>query len=97
MGWGSTYGSLYKAVERVRAKGLKVSHVHLRYLAPFPRNLGELLGRFDHVLVPELNSGQLLAMLRSSYLIPAKGLNWVAGRPFRISDVESAIRSILED
>jgi 2-oxoglutarate ferredoxin oxidoreductase subunit alpha len=58
VGWGSTYGSLFKAVERSRAKGLEVSHIHLRHLWPFPRNLGDLLGRYDQVLVPELNTGQ---------------------------------------
>lgn len=96
VGWGSTYGSLYKAVERCRARGLDAAHVHLRYLSPFPRNLGDLLARYDRVLVPEINSGQLLTMLRSTYLIPAEGLNRVAGRPFRIADVEAAIRRILE-
>jgi len=95
VGWGSTYGSLYKAVERSRARGLDVSHIHLRYLSPFPRNLGDLLGRFERVLVPEINSGQLLTMLRSTYLLPAVGLNRVAGRPFRISDIESAIERAL--
>jgi 2-oxoglutarate ferredoxin oxidoreductase subunit alpha len=73
-----------------------VAHVHLRHLAPFPRNLGELLARYDHVLVPEINSGQLLTMLRGAYLIPAEGLNRVAGRPFRIADVEAAIGRIIE-
>lgn len=97
VGWGSTYGSLFKAVERARAKGLDASHVHLRYLSPFPRNLGDLLGRFERVLVPELNTGQLLTMLRSTYLLPAEGLNRIAGRPFRIADVEAAIDRVLED
>jgi 2-oxoglutarate ferredoxin oxidoreductase subunit alpha len=97
VGWGSTYGSLYKAVERSRAEGLAASHIHIRHLSPFPRNLGDLLGRYEHVLVPELNSGQLLAMLRSTYLIPAEGLNRVAGRPFRITDVEAAIKRVLAD
>jgi len=96
VGWGSTYGSLFKAVERARAKGLEVSHIHLRHLSPFPRNLGDLLGRFERVLVPELNTGQLLAMLRSAFLLPAEGLNRVAGRPFRIADVEAAIHRVLE-
>jgi 2-oxoglutarate ferredoxin oxidoreductase subunit alpha len=84
-------------VERARANGLDASHIHLRYLSPFPRNLGDLLGRFERVLVPELNTGQLLAMLRSTYLLPAEGLNRVAGRPFRIADVEAAIGRLLED
>jgi 2-oxoglutarate ferredoxin oxidoreductase subunit alpha len=75
---------------------MDVSHIHLRHLSPFPRNLGDLLGRFERVLVPELNTGQLLTMLRSTYLIPAEGLNRVAGRPFRISDIEAAIVRLLE-
>lgn len=97
VGWGSTYGSLYKAVERARREGVDVSHIHLRHLSPFPRNLGTLLARFDRILVPEINSGQLLAMLRSTFLVPAVGLNRVAGRPFRIADVEAAIQSVLEN
>jgi 2-oxoglutarate ferredoxin oxidoreductase subunit alpha len=97
VGWGSTYGSLFKAVERSRARGLEVSHVHIRYLSPFPANLEDLLSRFEHVLVPEINTGQLVTMLRSTYLIPARGLNRVAGRPFRIGDVEAAIGRILSD
>ncbi|MCL7971438.1 MAG: 2-oxoacid:acceptor oxidoreductase subunit alpha [marine benthic group bacterium] len=97
VGWGSTYGSLFKAVERSRARGLEVSHVHIRYLSPFPANLEDLLSRFEHVLVPEINTGQLVTMLRSTYLIPARGLNRVAGRPFRIGDVEVAIGRILSD
>jgi len=96
VGWGSTFGSISKAVERSRARGLAVSQIHLRYLSPFPRNLGDLLGRFERVLVPELNTGQLLAMLRSTYLVPAVGLNRVAGRPFRIADIEAAIVELLE-
>ena len=82
---------------KARAKGLEASHIHLRHLSPFPRNLGGLLARFERVLVPELNTGQLLAMLRSTYLVPAEGLNRIAGRPFRIGDVEAAIGRMLED
>ncbi len=97
VGWGSTYGSIYKAVERARARGGEVSHVHLRYLHPFPRNLGALLNGFEKVLVPELNAGQLVTILRATFLIPARGLNRVAGRPFRISDIEESIDSWLAE
>jgi 2-oxoglutarate ferredoxin oxidoreductase subunit alpha len=95
VGWGSTYGALHQAVKQVRTEGHAVSHIHIRYLAPFPRNLGELLGDFDHVLVPELNNGQLVQLLRAAYLIPAEGLNQVSGKPFKVSRLAAAIRERL--
>jgi 2-oxoglutarate ferredoxin oxidoreductase subunit alpha len=95
VGWGSTYGALHQAVKQVRAEGQAVSHIHVRYLAPFPPNLGELLGRFDHVLVPELNNGQLVQLLRAAYLVPAAGLNQITGKPFKVSTVATAIRERL--
>ena len=95
VGWGSTYGALHQAVKQVRAEGQAVSHVHVRYLAPFPPNLGELLGRFDHVLVPELNNGQLVQLLRGAYLVPAAGLNQITGKPFKVATVATAIRERL--
>ncbi len=97
VGWGSTYGPIRKAVARCRAEGLDVSHIHLRYLNPFPKNLGELLGRFDRVLVPEMNNGQLVTILRSTYLIPARPLDKVTGKPFRVSEIVAAIRGALEN
>jgi 2-oxoglutarate ferredoxin oxidoreductase subunit alpha len=96
VGWGSTFGAVNQAVRRVRAQGYAVSHIHLRYLYPLPRNLGELLRGFEQVLVPELNSGQLLTLLRSEYLIPAEGFNQITGLPFRVRDIEHAIRFRLE-
>jgi 2-oxoglutarate ferredoxin oxidoreductase subunit alpha len=95
VGWGSTYGALHQAVQQVRADGQAVSHIHVRYLAPFPPNLGELLGRFGHVLVPELNNGQLVHLLRAAYLVPAEGLNQITGKPFKVSTVATAIRERL--
>jgi len=92
VGWGSTYGAIHEAVRDARAEGHAVSHIHLRYLAPFPRNLGDLLAGFERVLVPEMNNGQLVALLRSAYLVPAVGLNKVAGKPFRVSEIAAAIR-----
>src|SRR2546427_717087 len=71
VGWGSTYGAIQQAVREAREDGIDVSHIHLRYLNPFPSNLGDLLKRFDRVLVPEMNSGQLVQLLRASYLVPA--------------------------
>ena len=93
--WGSTYGAIYQAVKRCRAKGLPVSHIHLRYLNPFPKNLGELLSGYDQLICPELNAGQLVKILRSEFLVPAEGLNKVAGRPFTIAEIEQAIEHAL--
>jgi 2-oxoglutarate ferredoxin oxidoreductase subunit alpha len=96
LGWGSTYGAIREAVERSRARGLDVSHAHLRYLNPFPKNLGELLKRFDRVLVPELNLGQLVRLVRSQYLVPAESFPKIQGQPFKISEIEEKIRQVLE-
>ncbi|MFQ5529651.1 MAG: 2-oxoglutarate ferredoxin oxidoreductase subunit alpha, partial [Gemmatimonadota bacterium] len=97
VGWGSTYGAISKAVERLRATGLDVSHVHLRWLSPFPHNLEELLGSFDRLIVPEVNAGQLVQLLRSRLGLRAEGLNRVTGRPFRIREIEAAIRAAPEE
>jgi len=97
VGWGSTYGPISRAVNNLREReGLDVSHVHLRHLWPLPANLGQLLAGFEHVLVPEMNAGQLITVLRAEYLIPAKGLNKVTGQPFKIAELEAAIRALLE-
>ncbi len=96
VGWGSTYGPISRAVTQVRADGEDVSHIHLRYINPLPRNLGDLLRNFEKVLVPEMNTGQLVTLLRSEYLVPAEGLNKVNGQPFKISEIEGAIRARLE-
>ena len=96
VGWGSTYGPINRAVSSLRAKGFKVSHIHLRYLSPLPNGLGELLRGFEQVMVPEMNTGQLVTLLRSEYLVPAEGLNKVTGQPFRISEIEDEIRKRLE-
>lgn len=93
VGWGSTFGPISEAVKAARADGLKVSHIHIKYLNPFPRNLEELLKGFDKVLVPEMNAGQLKTVLRDKFLIDAKPLNQVSGLPFKIEDILSAIRA----
>ena len=95
LGWGSTYGAILTAVQRSRAAGLSVSHAHLRYLNPFPENLGDVLGRFRKVLIPELNLGQLRLLIRGRYLIDAAGLNRVTGRPLKIGEVETRIRELV--
>ena len=95
LGWGSTYGAIKAAVRRARNSGLSVDQAHLRHLNPFPANLGEVLGRYQRILIPELNSGHLLRLVRAEYLIPAVGLNKVAGEPFQVAEIESRINEIL--
>ena len=95
VGWGSTFGALHQAVKQLRAEGHAVSHIHVRHLAPFPRNLRHLLSRFDQVLVPELNNGQLVQLLRAAYLVPAQGLNQITGKPFKVSTIVAAARERL--
>jgi 2-oxoglutarate ferredoxin oxidoreductase subunit alpha len=97
IGWGSTYGPINRAVSALREEGLDVSHIHLRHIWPLPKNLGQLLGGFKKFLVPEMNNGQLVTLLRSQYLINAQGLNKVSGQPFKISEIETAIRERLEN
>jgi 2-oxoglutarate ferredoxin oxidoreductase subunit alpha len=95
LGWGSTHGAITTAVQRVRRRGGSVSSAHLRYLSPFPMNLGEVLGRFEKVLIPEMNLGQLRLLIRGQFLIDAIGLNKVQGQPFKISEVERRIEELL--
>ncbi len=96
VGWGGTYGAIRTAVLRQREKGHSVSHLHLRYLNPLPRNLGEVLAKFKRVLVPEINLGQLVKVLRAKYLVPATGFNKVRGLPFRSVELEKEIEEILK-
>ncbi|KAA5541390.1 2-oxoacid:acceptor oxidoreductase subunit alpha [Roseiconus nitratireducens] len=93
--WGGTYGACHTAVRRCQEAGHQVSHVHLRYINPFPKNLGELLRSFDRVLVPELNMGQLRMLLRSKYLVDCLGFNKVQGKPFSVSELIEAIETHL--
>lgn len=95
LGWGSTYGPIRSAVERLQAEGKSVAHAHLRHLNPMPRNTGEVLSRYRRVLVPEVNLGQLLVLVRAKYLVPAEGLNLVRGKPFRISEIEDQANEML--
>lgn len=88
--WGSTYGAVADAAARLRGRGRRVSHIHLRHLWPFPRNLEALLNGFDHVLVPEMNTGQLLAVLRAYACPRATGLNKVTGQPFAVDEITAA-------
>ena len=95
VGWGSTFGAIHQGVQRARAKGADVSHIHIRHLWPLPRNLGTLLKSFDKILVPEMNKGQLKTLLRDQYVVDAKPLNKVSGQPFRIAEIEAAIDKAL--
>ena len=95
VGWGSTYGAILSAVQRAQASGMPVSCAHLRYLNPFPPNLGDVLSRFDRVLIPELNLGQLRMLIRGRYLVDAVGLNKVSGRPFQIREIEEKIAELV--
>jgi 2-oxoglutarate ferredoxin oxidoreductase subunit alpha len=95
LGWGSTYGAILTAVQRAQVKGQSVSHAHLRHLSPFPRNLGDVLSRFEKVLIPELNLGQLSLLVRGKYLVDAATLNKVTGRPFLIREIEEKINAMV--
>jgi 2-oxoglutarate ferredoxin oxidoreductase subunit alpha len=97
LGWGSTYGAIQAAVRRVRAQGRAVAHAHLRHLNPFPPNLGEVLRSYPQVLVPEMNLGQLVKLVRAEFLVDARGLNKVKGKPFRAEEIEQAILGLLSD
>ena len=97
LGWGSTYGAIAAAVEDAQAQGHTVAHAHLRHLNPLPADLGDVLGRYDKVLVPEMNMGQLLRLVRAEYLIDAVGLNKIQGRPFKVSEVATRIARLLEE
>ena len=95
LGWGSTYGAIVAGVRRVRARGLEVAHAHLVHMHPFPPNLGEVLGRYRLVLVPEMNLGQLSRLVRAEFLVDARSFSKVQGVPFRASEIEAAVESLL--
>ncbi len=91
VGWGSTFGAIHQAVKRAVAEGLDVSHIQVRYLSPMPGNLGELLSNFDAIIIPEMNTGQFIKLIRSEFLIDADGINKIAGQPFKIGEILAAI------
>ena len=95
LGWGSSYGAIRSAVERLQADGKSVAHAHLRYLNPFPENTGDVVRAYKRVLIPELNLGQLLMLIRARYLVDAIGYNKVRGKPFRIAEIENEATRIL--
>jgi len=95
LGWGGSYGAAAAAVQRSRNRGLAVAHVHLRYLNPLPSELGEILSRYDRVLIPELNDGQLALLIRARYLVDAVSFSKLQGRPFTIAEIETRIEELL--
>ena len=97
VGWGSTFGAIETAVSELKGQGEDVGFIHLRYLNPFPKNLGELLKKCKNILVPELNNGQLVQLLRSRYLIDAKGLNKIRGLPFTVEEIKEAALKLNEN
>jgi 2-oxoglutarate/2-oxoacid ferredoxin oxidoreductase subunit alpha len=94
--WGSTYGAITAALGPMREKGHRIGHVHLRHLNPLPRNLDEVMRRYKHVLVPEMNMGQLSFVLRGKFLVDAIGYNKIQGRPFKQAEIEAKIEEVLE-
>jgi 2-oxoglutarate ferredoxin oxidoreductase subunit alpha len=95
LGWGGTYGAIRAAVEQVQGEGLEVARAHLQYLNPLPRNLGNVLGRYKQILVPELNLGQLAFLLQGHFPVRVIKVNKVQGRPFQIREVADKIREVL--
>jgi 2-oxoglutarate ferredoxin oxidoreductase subunit alpha len=97
LSWGSTYGAIRSAVERLQANGKSVAHAHLRHLNPFPENTGDVVRAYRQVLIPEVNMGQLLFVIRSKYLVDAQGFNLVRGKPFQISEIQTKAEHVLGD
>jgi len=96
LGWGGTYGPIAAGCRRVRNTGRKVAHAHVRHLNPFPRNTGEVVRRYERVLVPEMNLGQLLKLVRAEFLVDAVGYNRVTGLPLRAAEVAEAITALVD-
>ncbi len=95
LGWGSTYGAIKSAVKDLVEEGESVAHAHLRYIRPFPKNLGEIIRNYEKVLIPELNNGQLIKMIRDEFLVDAKGLNKIMGVPFVKQEILDEVRKML--
>jgi 2-oxoglutarate ferredoxin oxidoreductase subunit alpha len=97
LSWGSTYGAAKTAFEKLKLKGHALSFLNLRHLNPFPRNLGEIVNRFERIVVPELNMGQLQFLLQAKYLKPVIGIHKVQGKPFKSIEIEQQIESLLSN
>lgn len=97
LGWGSTYGAIRTAVEKCNTAGSRAAHAHLRYLHPMPGNTGDVVRRYKKVIVPEINAGQLVMKIRADFLVDARGVNKVTGKPFLIAEIETAINTALQE
>ena len=95
LGWGGTHGAITTAVEKLQEQGASVSSAHLRYLNPFPKNLGEVLQNFETVIIPELNLGQLSLLVRAKFLVDAVSFTQVKGKPFKVSSLVNKIKEYL--
>ena len=96
LGWGGTYGALKAAVRELNEEGFDIAHAHLRHMRPFPKNLGEILNNYDKILIPEINNGQLVKIIRDKYFIDAMAYNKIQGLPFFKSELMDKIREILK-
>lgn len=97
LGWGSTYGAIKSAVNELLSEGYAVAHAHLRYVRPFPKNLGDILKNYEHILIPEINNGQLIKIIRDKYLIDAKGYNKIMGIPITKGELIEEVKRIIEE
>ncbi|HVA98095.1 MAG TPA: 2-oxoglutarate ferredoxin oxidoreductase subunit alpha, partial [Bacteroidia bacterium] len=97
IGWGSTYGAITKAVKEAINEGLSVSHIHLKYIHPFPKNIGTIIKNFDKILIPEMNNGQLIKVIRDKFLVDAKGLHKIQGKPFIVNEIKNKIIEMLSE
>ena len=95
IGWGSTYGAIKSACKELQQEGLAVSHAHLRYIRPFPKNLGDIIKNFDHVLIPEINNGQLVKIIRDVYFVDAKPYNKIMGIAITKGELIEEIKKML--
>jgi len=96
VGWGSTYGAIKTVVRELTAEGVDVAHTHIKYIHPMPKNLGEILSKYDKILIPEMNNGQLIKLIRDQYLVDAKPLNKIKGVPFETGEIKEAILNMLK-
>ncbi len=95
LGWGSTYGAIKTAVKELQEEGLAISHAHLRYIRPFPKNLGDIIAGFEHILIPEINNGQLIKIIREKYFVDAKGYNKIKGVPITKGEITDAVKKLI--
>ena len=95
IGWGSTYGAIKSAVLELQAQGKSISHAHLRYIRPFPKNLGEMIKNFETIVIPEINNGQLVKIIRDQYLVDAKAYNKIMGVPITKTELVEEIKKYL--